>query len=373
MAGKGGSLNYSMINYPKLYSRLLSFYPRITSLLPVKATLPPLHFFILTTYRCNLKCKMCAYLGLHDASMGRDELGITEIKSLIDQTPSFSLLTFTGGELTVRKDFGEMVRYATRKRKAHIVTNGTMITKETAEELVDMGCRNVFAKGLVAVGVSLEGPESVHEGITGIKGSYSKTLNGLKNLVAAKKARKAKYPLISLQVVIAPSTVKYFGELYRMADVMGLNICNFITVNTNIYLQDLEATKGEGLEYCPEVPKDMDIAVLEEQLAELDRLSRHSKVQIRFSPSGITPQEIVRYFKGESRKDNYACLGPWSKVAITPYGDVLVCPFFKVGNIREKSFGALWKNVEAQKFRMRLKTHGLFKGCTQCCWMNYYE
>ena len=66
------------------------------------------------TRNCNLNCVHCRAR----ASCGpfEGELTTDEWLNVIDQTGRYSFITFTGGEVFVRKDFMQMLEYACSKR-----------------------------------------------------------------------------------------------------------------------------------------------------------------------------------------------------------------------------------------------------------------
>ncbi len=126
------------------------------------------------TRRCNLKCVHC-YAQAVDPD-GQDEISTAQAKTLIDDLAAFGapVMLFSGGEPLVRKDLVELASHATSKgMRAVISTNGTLITKEKARELKEVG--------LSYVGISLDGGEEVHDKFRGVPGSYRKALEGVKN------------------------------------------------------------------------------------------------------------------------------------------------------------------------------------------------
>ena len=129
---------------------------------------------------CNEKCIFCNIT----KRLGEEwkTLSTKEAKKKIDsfaQEPKREL-SFTGGEPTIRKDLFELIRYAKNKKIKHIQiqTNALVITKDYAKQLKKNGLNNAF--------VALTSYQAnVHDKLTGLKGSYQKTLNGIDNLLKA--------------------------------------------------------------------------------------------------------------------------------------------------------------------------------------------
>ena len=129
------------------------------------------------TQRCNLKCVHCYAHALEEN--GTDDISTTQAKALIDDLSSFGapVMLFSGGEPLVRKDLVELAHYATSKgMRAVISTNGTLITKEKARELKEVG--------LSYVGISLDGGEEIHDRFRAVPGSFKKALQGIENCQA---------------------------------------------------------------------------------------------------------------------------------------------------------------------------------------------
>lgn len=126
------------------------------------------------TRRCNLKCVHCYAHALEEE--GIDDIPTQKGKELIDDLASFGapVMLFSGGEPLVRKDLPELAMYAREKgMRAVISTNGTLITKEKAQELKDVG--------LSYVGISMDGGEEIHDRFRSVPGSYKKALQGIEN------------------------------------------------------------------------------------------------------------------------------------------------------------------------------------------------
>jgi radical SAM protein with 4Fe4S-binding SPASM domain len=86
-------------------------------------------------------------------------------------------MLFSGGEPLVRQDLVELASYATSKgMRAVISTNGTLITKEKARELKQVG--------LSYVGISIDGGEEIHDKFRAVPGSFKKALQGVENCMA---------------------------------------------------------------------------------------------------------------------------------------------------------------------------------------------
>lgn len=131
----------------------------------------PLSVELELTAKCNLRCAHC----LRDR-YDLEGLKLIRIRSLLDELAETGtvILVITGGEPLLRDDFCEVVEHAaSRGFFISLLTNGTLIDAALAR----------FLKPLVSsVSVSIYGPESVHDGITGVDGSFRRSVEGIKRL-----------------------------------------------------------------------------------------------------------------------------------------------------------------------------------------------
>ncbi|QJT09177.1 12,18-didecarboxysiroheme deacetylase [Oceanidesulfovibrio marinus] len=126
------------------------------------------------TRRCNLKCVHCYAKALEED--GRDAISTEQGKEIIRDLAQFGapVMLFSGGEPLVRKDLTELANYAVEKgMRAVISTNGTLITKEKARELKEVG--------LSYVGISMDGGREIHDKFRGVAGSFDKAMEGIEN------------------------------------------------------------------------------------------------------------------------------------------------------------------------------------------------
>ena len=130
------------------------------------------------TKACNLKCRHC--YAHATAGPAADELSTDEAKAMIDDLAQFGspVMLFSGGEPLMRPDLTDLANHAVKKgMRAVISTNGTLITKDKAKELKDIG--------LSYVGVSLDGLKPVHDAFRGVDGAFEQALAGVRNCMAA--------------------------------------------------------------------------------------------------------------------------------------------------------------------------------------------
>ena len=335
--------------------------------------LPPAQVFFEVTYRCNLRCEMCHYLEIIEHTETRrafkQELSAEGFRQVIERLPRFSLITFTGGEAFMKQDALDLLGFAARRHKVHVITNGTLLTPRTVDFLVERRVRRWWSPGLFYLGVSLEGGESLHDRITQVPGSFRKTTEGLERLMAARGPHR--FPLVHLTCVINRGTVGEMTGLYDYAERMNVDVMNFVLHNPAQY-NHYSGYDHEAVLRRPAPPVEpIEPKVLRDVLDQLEDKSRRHRTRLRFSPNGITRGEIIRYYSNKSRYTDYRCYVPWSKMAVSAYGDLFSCPHVPLGNVASASPEAGWSGERARRFRRMLKREKIFPGCLGCCQSEY--
>lgn len=83
-------------------------------------------------FSCNNNCIHCVV----GSKRGTQDLTFEEIQKVVDRVPDGETIQLTGGEITIRKDFTDIVEYCGLKtHKVVIQTNGTGLTKEVLQRI----------------------------------------------------------------------------------------------------------------------------------------------------------------------------------------------------------------------------------------------
>lgn len=356
-----------MTDLYRFYKLLERCYTGVPRLLNSGRALPPLQMVFELTYRCNLRCPMC-YQRRQEELLGvshgqaSEELGLEAIKRIIDQTPPWALIIFTGGEIFVRKDILSILEYASQKRRCHIVTNGTLISDETARALVEMR--------VLSIGFSIDGDRDTHDRIRG-KGTFAKALEAMKVIQQVKSKSGRRFPLLNIKTTITQDNVGVLTDLVDVgceveADYYTLQIMNTSLCTSGMYLHE---TLDPYLSPPLPIP-EFDANLLRSQLEIIESRPADQGPVVRFSPA-LTPSQIVSHYANAFDIRRYSCTAPWSGINISPYGDVYPCLNYRIGSLRESSLGKLWNNELYRAFRRGLSKNGLFPGCVGCCDLIY--
>ncbi len=268
------------------------------------------------TYACNLACVHCL------SSSGRrdpDELSTEECKAVIDELQRMQVfyVNIGGGEPTVRRDFWELVDYAT----AHQVgvkfsTNGSRITPEVA--------RRLAASDYVDVQISLDGATAtVNDAVRG-EGSYATAVGGMQNLA------DAGFGGFKISVVITRENVSQLDAFKAIADQYG----------AQLRLTRLRPS-GRGADVWDQLHPTAG-----QQRELYDWLMAHGEQVL----TGDSFFHLAAF--GEALPGLNLCGAGRVVCLIDPVGDVYACPFaihdeFKAGNVRAAGgFAGVWRQSD---------------------------
>lgn len=309
------------------------------------------------TRRCNLKCKHCyENAGLADP----DELSTEQAIEVIDKLADAGviILAFSGGEPTIRKDILKLIRHA-HSRGLYIACATNALT------FADRSVVKRFKKaGLEFAQISLDGLDpDTHDEFRGVKGAFSKTIQGIKNCVAE-----------GLFVEVATTATHYnyreIPALIRYVDGLGVNwfmVYNFVPTGRGIDIIDQDLTPREREELLTILwssLKDKSLKVnclsTAPQFARVGIQETEREMGISLTQvDGQCEQVVVpTHFYNPSfsgKLKNLAsfiggCGAGRFYMAIEPNGDLYPCVFFphekevKTGNIYRDDFEDIWVN-----------------------------
>lgn len=158
--------------------------------------------WIVTNFECNMACRHC--YTYERVAGDRRRIGKEALLSMMDECRSLGAEIFylTGGEPMLREDLLDLIEGATRRSRAILFTNGTLVTPERANRLAR------FRERLV-VQVSLEGPDEESNALLRGKGSFARAMEGIRNLLREGVR-------VGVSSTPTPQTVRRIPELTRL-------------------------------------------------------------------------------------------------------------------------------------------------------------
>jgi SynChlorMet cassette radical SAM/SPASM protein ScmF len=133
--------------------------------------------YLYLTDRCNLSCSHC-WISPEFSQLQQSGIPLDALKKTISEAGALGLssVKLTGGEPLLYRQLDELLAFlASKELTIYIETNGTLIDQKMIEYFQ--------AAKVTQISVSLDAAsEEIHDKIRGIKGSYGRTLQGLRRL-----------------------------------------------------------------------------------------------------------------------------------------------------------------------------------------------
>ncbi len=294
----------------------------------------PTDVSIITTYRCQMRCKMCNIWD--NPTDKRQEITAKELEML----PNFKFVNITGGEPFVRRDLEEIVDVMMKKSPRVVISTSGWHTDRIfrlAERFPNIGIR-----------VSIEGLSQKNDELRGRAGSFDR---GLRVLLTLKEMGVKD---IGYGCTVSNNNSEDMLWLYRLSRELGMEFATAAFHNSFYFHKDDNEITN----------KDEVIGNFHKLIEELLKESSPKSWYRAFFNLGL-----INYIRGNRRM--LPCEAGSANFFIEPYGDVYPCNgledrYWKesIGNIREcSSFDALWNSEQANKVR------GFVQSCPKNCWM----
>lgn len=336
------------------------------------ATLPPVHYFMEITRRCNLRCKMCCFIdwlqNTPAKKQAEGELTTEEWLGVIDQTTRYSLITFTGGEVFSRRDFMQILEHACSRRRVHFISNATMLNVDRARQCVELAPKRLGGKGLNFVGTSIDGTRDVHDEIRAQQGAFDKTISGIQNLVRFKRDAGKRCPLIHVNTVIQADNVACLADLPQVVADAGGDILNLLTENRAFDLPTLGEVDPSMFARNDVAQKHIDRKLLADALLKTLKNARRVGIEVRLPRMPL--EELLNHYDQGYDLKQFECRAVWINLYIDSRGGVYPCFIKRIGNVRQDTLRKLWNCPEIRAFRVRRREGG-FEVCRGCCEMEY--
>lgn len=157
------------------------------------------------TERCPLRCVHCYIpLGKRRGKKKGGELSTAGVVSVLNQLRDLGcmFLVFSGGEAFLRPDIVILCESARSMNfDLRLFTNGVNMSEPHIKALSEMGVSGVE--------VSMYGPASVHDRITGVAGSHRRTVSGIELLLKYNVDVVVKSPVMNLNFKHYPWVISF--------------------------------------------------------------------------------------------------------------------------------------------------------------------
>ena len=341
--------------------------------LPAGYALPPIHYFMEVTRRCNLRCGMCQFGEWLRATPGSDqsadELSTEEWKAIIDQTARFGLISFTGGEPWVRDDFRHILTHAAQKRRVHLISNGTRFTSDDAELVAKLAPAQLGRVGINAVGISIHGEPTIHDAITRRPGAYAKAIEAIRTMAELRAGRRTAFgPLLHVTCVLQRENLATLHTLPELVAAAGADVLNLT----------LESHQGDLPGFGARHPAEYEPGALRRPRAERPLLLHQlrqvrtecERVGLQLRLPHMPTRDVLDYYDTGMDVRTFVCRTGWLSMSVDAQGRVYPCFFLQVGNTREQSLAEIWNGQAMRAFRQTLGSR-VYPACQGCCNLQY--
>lgn len=280
----------------------------------------PLYINIEPTNACNLNCLVCS----SDRSRKRGFIDLDLFRNIVadaKDTGVQKIALFLAGEPLLHRDLPYMVEYiAARNMETRVRTNGTLLTREKSEHLLDAG--------LDFLGISFDGDNREDYERMRVGADYDVVLENLFTFLELKEQRGTDKPFVSMQMIKMPDSRTREIDPKFIAQFAGLPINEFNPIHPHSWRGEVEI---EG-----------------EHLKRGDRY--------------------------------YPCRFLWTALSITWDGKIICCADlngrFVMGDVKKQSLAEVWNGQRIIHHRRLLKQERYreLPLCTEChaVWPEYH-
>lgn len=345
----------------------------------------PLHVEWLISHQCNLRCKMCNVwkIGSNSIFAKQNELSYLEGVKFLSELSRLGtrLLTLSGGEPMLRKDIFDIIKKAKEEQlEVEMITNGTLITKSSAEDLIESGLDGI----VFSIDAPVSGP---HDVIRGVEGCWKRAIEGMHYVNCARQKRKNAKLKVSLNVVVASSNYRLLKEIVMLKPQLGYDTISFLPpIPKTRAAGELMLTKTDLIDFEKNYLPSLSAAM--------------SGLDLPLSPLSTiislcnNPESTLQGKYALPKRQGILCFQPWLMVTVDPFGNVYPCCHacifqnlsedltqgffgsqdFNMGNLHINTFEEIWNGEKFIKFRSDSKNRPLpFSMCVYCDYGYQYD
>ena len=314
------------------------------------------------TRRCNLRCVHCySSAGNVDSP---EVLNTEEGKALIRDLADFGVpvVLFSGGEPLLREDIFDLADFAREQGTRTVLsTNGTLITKEVAERI-----RNV---GFAEAGISLDGIGEKNDRFRGKNGAYEAALNGIRNCVALGQR-------VSLRFTITRSNYSEIPAIFDVVERESVErVCfyhlAYVGRASDLSKDDLSHSETRAvIDLICERTTDLYQRGLPKEVLTVDNHADGICLYLKLKKDDpARAEKALALLRANGGNNSGIRIG-----AVDDVGNVHADQFwqhYSFGNVRQRKFGDIWMDTSDSLMRGLKDRKGLLKGrCARCQYLD---
>ena len=317
-----------------------------------------------STRTCNLRCRHC-YME-SDGQKYAGELTTEEAKRFIDDLAEFRVpvLLFSGGEPLIRPDFFELAEYARDKGvRPTLSTNGTLITRDVAQRIKDLG--------VGYVGISLDGLADVNDMFRGVEGAYQRAMKGIENCVAVGQR-------VGLRFTINHHNIMELDKIFDFIEEKGINrVCFYHLVYSGrggqMMDEDVSAEESRrAMDTIIARTKDFEARGLKKEILTVDNHCDGVYMYLKAIAEGndAGAEQIKKLIGANGGNRSGIAFGEVDHLGYVHPDQFTQHHTF--GNVRERKFGDIWQDMTHPILAGLKDRKPLLKGrCAKCQYLSW--
>lgn len=314
------------------------------------------------TRQCNLSCLHC-YANAGNRQSPK-EMDTRDGKAFIHDMAEFGVpvVLFSGGEPLARRDFFELAGFARQQGlRIALSTNGTLITKQAAEKIKNVG----FAE----VGISLDGIGPTNDRFRGRDGAYVAALNGIRNCIALGLR-------VSLRLTITRSNYLEIPRILQLVEDERIDrVCFYHLAyagrGSSLRNEDIDHSQTRAVvDLICEYTLDIYRRGLRKEILTVDNHTDGVYVYLKTQQQDpVRAGKILNLLKMNGGNNSGIRIG-----AVDDEGNVHPDQFwwhYTLGNVRDRKFGGIWSDTTEPLLRGLRNRKPMLKGrCGRCRYLD---
>ena len=300
---------------------------------------------------CNLGCRMCPYLDVHDSSAYPSEMTAATFERLLPAVPHLRSIHLSGsGEPFFNRlvpRFIEQIRDANPAIVVNVTSNGTLL----AESL----CRELVRVHLDRLTVSIDGITERTVGAIRLGINLAKVLANLRTLARVKADAASRVPVLRVNYMIGFGSYDELPELVRQARSLGIeeiHVLDVITGSAESVRDNLAASVArDGGRRLREAKRLADAAGIDMLFPyTLESACTHPYTPHVSESGDVSPCCYVDYEGRTLRHDDQE----------------IRLPHLDYGNVRDRTFTEIWTSPDYRQLRARDRRGDFPDFCRTC-------
>jgi Fe-coproporphyrin III synthase len=306
------------------------------------------------TYRCNSHCTMCSIWKKYKQKpdLVKEELSYEQIEAILESTFLNNLhgISFTGGELFLRKDIVDIIGLFIKKYPQAIfgVASNGLNSKLTVNKVKEI--QGKFNPKHLSISLSLDGVFEKHDKVRGINGAFDSLDKTIEILQSETDVN------IGIDFTITPWNYEELIEVYKYTKDKNIKFLTCFAHHSDAYYENIDISFKWN---------EKSLHKVETSLKEIvrDKVRNESLFNKLIDPYAFFLSNCSNYQKECKISQN--CYSGIHSLFLDPYGNIYPCIILnkKMGNIKDGGFDKVWTSFEAEKIRDQINS----RECS--CWV----